>query len=142
MWKWLHLQVCTHLQAVAKPCGVWVVPIVGGIAAAKQERLLRRRPQVVVATPGRLWELMREGDAHLTDMSQLSFLVLDEADRMVQQGHFEVIFSPLGELFITRCSLRSLIVSVLGCIWCGGLLHGLKAVDQSVSGAVSLHSTV
>lgn len=47
--------------------------------------------QVVVATPGRLWELMQEGHAHLTDMSNLTFFVLDEADRMVQQGHFQVM---------------------------------------------------
>jgi superfamily II DNA/RNA helicase len=40
---------------------------------------------VVVATPGRLWELMRDGEKHLTEMQHLSFLVLDEADRMVQQ---------------------------------------------------------
>ena len=46
--------------------------------------------QVVVATPGRLWELMQEGHAHLTDMTHLGFFVLDEADRMVQQGHFQV----------------------------------------------------
>jgi len=46
--------------------------------------------QIVVATPGRLWELMQEGHAHLTDMSGLNFFVLDEADRMVQQGHFQV----------------------------------------------------
>lgn len=56
------------------------------------------RVQVVVATPGRLWELMQEGHAHLTDMSCLGFFVLDEADRMVQQGHFQVMpcLGPLG----------------------------------------------
>lgn len=32
-----------------------------------------------MATPGRLWDLMREGQAHVTDLSQLSFLVIDEA---------------------------------------------------------------
>ena len=73
------LQVSEHLQAIAKPCGI-----------EKQQRYLRSTPEVVVATPGRLWELMRDGAAHLTDMSHLSFLVLDEADRMVQQGHYEV----------------------------------------------------
>ena len=46
--------------------------------------------QVVVATPGRLWELMRGGHAHLTALGGLRFLVLDEADRMVQKGHFQV----------------------------------------------------
>ena len=35
--------------------------------------------QVIVATPGRLWDLMREGHAHVTNLSRLSFLVIDEA---------------------------------------------------------------
>ena len=95
----MFVQVCSHLQAVAKSCGIWVVPIVGGIAAAKQERMLKAHPEIVVATPGRLWELMREGDPHLSDLSALSFLVLDEADRMVQQGHFEV-----SELYKPTCN--------------------------------------
>ncbi|GAX73897.1 hypothetical protein CEUSTIGMA_g1347.t1 [Chlamydomonas eustigma] len=85
----LALQVSQHLQAIGKECGVRVVAIVGGLAQVKQERLLRGLPEVVVATPGRLWELMREGHSHLTDLSHLSFLVLDEADKMVQQGHFQ-----------------------------------------------------
>ena len=78
------------MQRVAKPLGVWVAPIVGGISPAKQARLLGRQPQVIVATPGRLWELMRLGEPHLADLSRVAFLVLDEADRMVQQGHFQV----------------------------------------------------
>ena len=43
-----------------------------------------------MATPGRLWELVRLGEPHLADLSRVCFLVLDEADRMVQQGHFQV----------------------------------------------------
>jgi superfamily II DNA/RNA helicase len=50
--------------------------------------------QVIVATPGRLWELMRLGEPHLADLSRVAFLVLDEADRMVQQGHFQVNNQP------------------------------------------------
>ena len=46
--------------------------------------------QVVVATPGRLWELVRLAEPHLADLSRVCFLVLDEADRMTQQGHFQV----------------------------------------------------
>ena len=78
-----------------------VAPIVGGLAPAKQSRLLRYCPPVVVATPGRLWELMRAGQSHLTRTSGLCSLVLDEADRMVQQGHFEVWgVSPIQNLLL------------------------------------------
>ena len=90
----LALQVCAHLESFARRAGVWVAPVVGGMSVQKQERLLRRGPEVVVATPGRLWERMREGTPHLTDLSALSFLVIDEADRMVQQGHY----AELGEI--------------------------------------------
>ncbi|PSC76969.1 DEAD-box ATP-dependent RNA helicase 13 [Micractinium conductrix] len=94
----LALQVCEHLQAVGKSCGVWVVPIVGGISQLKQERLLSKHPEIVVATPGRLWDLMREGQPHVTNLSRLSFLVIDEADRMVQQGHYGELSSILGAI--------------------------------------------
>lgn len=56
----------------------------------KQERLLRKGPEVVVATPGRLWEGLRCHWPSVSDMRRLSWLVLDEADRMVQHGHYQV----------------------------------------------------
>lgn len=40
------LQVCEHLQRIGKVCGVWAIPIVGGISPIKQERLLRKFPEV------------------------------------------------------------------------------------------------
>lgn len=86
----VHLQVCEHLIPFGKAAGVRVVPVVGGLAPAKQLRLLSKHPAIVVATPGRLWELMSSGEPHLSNLRSLSFLVLDEADRMVQQGHFQV----------------------------------------------------
>ena len=55
-------QVSDHLRVFAQPAGIWVAPVVGGMSPAKQRRLLAKRPAVVVATPGRLWELVREGE--------------------------------------------------------------------------------
>ena len=40
------VQVCEHLQRVGKVCGIWAVPIVGGISPVKQERLLKKAPEV------------------------------------------------------------------------------------------------
>jgi ATP-dependent RNA helicase DDX24/MAK5 len=85
----LAMQVSEMLASVARHADVSVVPVVGGMSAQKQERLLARRPEVVVATPGRLWELMNERNhEHFADLGRLQFLVLDEADRMVERGHF------------------------------------------------------
>ena len=88
--------------------------------------------QIVVATPGRLWELMQEGHAHLTDMSGLNFFVLDEADRMVQQGHFQVI--PVHAL-ILLCFARSIALSTLSA---SALAHGAARACLSIAFHASL----
>lgn len=51
--------------------------------------MLRKCPEIVVATPGRLWEMLNEGNSHLNKVDDISFLVIDETDRMVEKGHFE-----------------------------------------------------
>ena len=73
-------QVTDHLVAVSKHTGVRIVPIVGGIAAVKQERLLSYNPPILVATPGRLWQLIQE-HPYLQNLGTVRFLVIDEADR-------------------------------------------------------------
>ncbi|CAN4120603.1 unnamed protein product [Withania somnifera] len=89
----LALQVTDHLKAAARFSNFRVVPIVGGMSSEKQERLLKTRPEIVVGTPGRLWELMSGGDTHLVELHSLSFFVLDEADRMIENGHFHELQS-------------------------------------------------
>ncbi len=88
--------------------------------------------QIVVATPGRLWELMQEGHAHLTDMSGLSFFVLDEADRMVQQGHFQVttVHAP-----ILLCFAHSTVLSILSVLL---VLHDTAIICPSIAFDASL----
>ncbi|CAN0394568.1 unnamed protein product, partial [Discosporangium mesarthrocarpum] len=72
--------------------------VVGGLAEVKQERQLACHPEVVVATPGRLWELSLTHE-HLRRLASLRHLVIDEADRMLERGHFpelERLFTLLG----------------------------------------------
>lgn len=52
------------------------VVIVGGLASQKQERLLRGRPDIVIATPGRLWELVQEGDNYLSTLSKIKYVLV------------------------------------------------------------------
>ena len=63
----------------------------GGMSTQKQLRLLRQQPEIVVATPGRLWDIMQqqEADKYVSSVSSAPLLVIDEADRMVEKGHFE-----------------------------------------------------
>ncbi|CAO2042943.1 unnamed protein product [Urochloa humidicola] len=100
----LAKQVCDHLKEAAKFLGIHVVPIVGGISMIKQERLLKNRPEIVVGTPGRLWELMSMNNQHLVELHSLSFFVLDEADRMIERGHFQELQSIIEMLPLTTGS--------------------------------------
>lgn len=67
---------------------VSVAAIVGGMSAQKQRRVLDRGVDILVATPGRLWDIMQDNNTLAHDIKNLKFLVLDEADRMIETGHF------------------------------------------------------
>ncbi|XP_006165454.2 ATP-dependent RNA helicase DDX24 [Tupaia chinensis] len=84
----LAVQVKQHIDAVAKFTGIKTAILVGGMSTQKQQRMLNRHPEIVIATPGRLWELVKEKHSHLSNLRQLRCLVVDEADRMVEKGHF------------------------------------------------------
>eukprot|EP01029_Cantina_marsupialis_P010317 TRINITY_DN2346_c0_g5_i1.p1 TRINITY_DN2346_c0_g5~~TRINITY_DN2346_c0_g5_i1.p1 ORF type:complete len:800 (+),score=301.70 TRINITY_DN2346_c0_g5_i1:84-2483(+) len=86
----LAKQIHEHLEALrsnSMPFSSMLV--VGGLAEVKQERLLARSPEIIIATPGRLWGMIESGHAHFKDMVDLDFLVLDEADRMMESGHYQ-----------------------------------------------------
>ncbi|XP_059632279.1 DEAD-box ATP-dependent RNA helicase 13 [Cornus florida] len=102
----LAIQVTDHLKEVAKGTNVKVVPIVGGMSTEKQERILKARPEIVVGTPGRLWELMSGGEIHLVELHSLSFFILDEADRMIENGHFHELQSIIDMLPVTSGSIE------------------------------------
>ena len=85
----LAIQVKDHIVAAAKHTDIKTAVVVGGMAPQKQRRILARKPEIVVATPGRLWDLISEGDPHLSGAKNIRFLAIDETDRMVEKGHFE-----------------------------------------------------
>ncbi|KAG8175689.1 hypothetical protein JTE90_011576 [Oedothorax gibbosus] len=84
----LAIQIKNHLIAICKYTDIKISVVVGGMALEKQRRVLRKCPEIVVATPGRLWELIEEGESHISQLSSVRYLVIDEADRMVEKGHF------------------------------------------------------
>nr|CAD7438202.1 unnamed protein product [Timema bartmani] len=85
----LAIQVKNHLVAVSKYTDIKVAVVVGGMAHQKQERLLKKGPEIVVATPGRLWELIQQGEPHLAQVDDIRYLAIDETDRMIEKGHFQ-----------------------------------------------------
>lgn len=53
------------------PVGIKTAILVGGMSTQKQQRMLNRHPEIVIATPGRLWELVKEKHPHLSNLRQL-----------------------------------------------------------------------
>jgi len=78
----LAMQSHEHLEKMAKDDGLTAVCVYGGVPKDEQRRLLKKAT-IVVATPGRLNDLIQEGAA---DLSNVDYLVLDEADRMLDKG--------------------------------------------------------
>lgn len=70
-----------------------IATITGGLSVQKQRRQLEHA-DIVVGTPGRLWEVISSGQGLLRSLKQVKFLVLDEADRLLSQGHYQ----ELGEI--------------------------------------------
>jgi len=98
----LALQVANHLKQVSKH--IKVGNLVGGMSIEKQERVLRERPEVVVATPGRLWAMIDDGNEHLQNLPKsLRFLVIDEADKMLDKGRFPDL-APLMQTLTSKAS--------------------------------------
>jgi len=79
----LALQVSDEVRALGQDRGVRVVTLFGGQPIDRQFADLRRRPQIAVATPGRLLDHLRRGTVSL---GTVTMAVLDEADRMLDMG--------------------------------------------------------
>jgi ATP-dependent RNA helicase RhlE len=79
----LALQILADLRALARHTSIRAAAVHGGVGMGPQEQAFRQGVDVVVATPGRLLDHFRGGQAPLTG---LEFLVLDEADRMLDMG--------------------------------------------------------
>jgi superfamily II DNA/RNA helicase len=89
----LALQVCEDLEPIARARGVRVAAAYGGAPVASQAKRLRGA-QIVVATPGRLQDLV---ERRLVSLDAVRTLVLDEADRMLDMG-----FRPQVERIVGR----------------------------------------
>jgi hypothetical protein len=85
-----------------------VAALVGGMSIQKQERLLSYKPSIIVATPGRLWELLSDhADPYLTkQLPLIDVLVLDEADRMIADGHFKEMREILSYIYGERVKFK------------------------------------
>lgn len=102
----LAMQVKSHIEDVAKFTDINIAAIVGGMSSEKQERILRKGPEIVVATPGRLWELIQRNEPHLMQLNKVKYFVIDEADRMVETAHFPELHLMLEKINLKRNNRR------------------------------------
>lgn len=79
----LALQISEAVGVLAHPFGIRTACLIGGMSMRPQEDALRRRPRIVIATPGRLIDHMERRNIVL---SKFNMLVIDEADRMLDMG--------------------------------------------------------
>jgi len=91
----LAMQVNDALEPYAHALHVTLRLIAGGLSMSKQIASLERGVHLVVATPGRLADLMRRGHA---DLSECSLVVLDEADHMADMGFMPEITEIMGQV--------------------------------------------
>ena len=85
----LCLQIADDLRDFSKYMkGVHVVPVYGGASIEQQIRALKHGAQIIVATPGRLIDLMHRGKAQI---EHIKSVVLDEADEMLNMGFSDSI---------------------------------------------------
>ncbi|MBI5397229.1 MAG: DEAD/DEAH box helicase [Verrucomicrobia bacterium] len=94
----LAAQVETAFRDYGRFTKLRIAVIYGGVGYAQQEKALREGVDVIVATPGRLLDHMQQGRCKL---DHIEFLILDEADRMLDMG-----FLPDVKRIIDRCAKK------------------------------------
>ena len=62
---------CQFLRKPSRNLPIQVAVVVGGMSVQKQERILNQGPEIVVATPGRLWDLIQTGNPHLATVADI-----------------------------------------------------------------------
>lgn len=91
----LAAQVDESLRTIGKKIGLRTAVLIGGEKASKQLKDLKRKPHIVIATPGRLIDL---AGRKAVDLKQVRILVLDEADMMLDMGFLPQIRQILKEV--------------------------------------------
>ncbi|KAF7925120.1 uncharacterized protein EAE98_007208 [Botrytis deweyae] len=83
-------QLTEHITALCKgmPTSPWVAAVTGGLSVQKQQRQLAKA-DIIIGTPGRLWEVISSSNELSASLKQVRFLVIDEADRLLTDGHFK-----------------------------------------------------
>jgi len=91
----LAQQIANNLRDLNKLASLRITVVVGGASLEIQRRNLQRGTDILVATPGRLWDLV---ERRALDLTSARFLVLDEADQMLDLGFIHTLRKIAAEL--------------------------------------------
>uniref|UniRef100_A0A0A9ESZ6 Dead box ATP-dependent RNA helicase, putative n=1 Tax=Arundo donax TaxID=35708 RepID=A0A0A9ESZ6_ARUDO len=82
----LVVQIHSDIKKFSKVLGINCVAIYGGSGVAQQISELKRGAEIVVCTPGRMIDILCTSSRKITNLRRVTFLVMDEADRMFDMG--------------------------------------------------------
>ena len=131
----LVTQIAESVKVLADPMGVKVTTIFGGVSQRRQEEVLERGVDIVVAAPGRLDDLMKQG---LVDLSSVEITVLDEADHMADMGFLPVVTRILnktpkvGQRLLFSATLDNGVDNVVKRYLHDPILHSVDSAESPV----------
>jgi superfamily II DNA/RNA helicase len=131
----LAMQVSDTLTPLAHSSQLSVRLIAGGMPYSKQIRSLERGVSILVATPGRLIDLINRGEV---DLSEVSITVLDEADQMADMGFLPVVreildmTKPNGQRLLFSATLDRDVDALVRAYLRNAATHSLAPVQASV----------
>lgn len=82
----LALQITKECKKFSKPLGLRVVCVYGGTGISEQIAELKRGAEIIVCTPGRMIDMLGANSGRVTNLRRVTYVVLDEADRMFDMG--------------------------------------------------------
>ncbi|HVE98928.1 MAG TPA: DEAD/DEAH box helicase [Mycobacteriales bacterium] len=132
----LAMQVHDALAPLGQPMGIKLVVVVGGAPMGKQISALRAGVDIVIATPGRLEDLIEQ---RVCDLSQVEIAVLDEADHMADLGFLPPVrrlldqVRPGGQRLLFSATLDSAVQTLVNAYLVDAVTHETTPVGAAVT---------
>ena len=132
----LALQIDRTVQPIARSVGLFTTQVYGGVPQGRQVTALRRGVDIVIATPGRLEDLVEQ--RHI-DLSKIQIVVLDEADHMCDLGFLEPVqrvlraVDPDAQHLLFSATLDRGVAAIIDEFLENPAVHEVAGEDQSSS---------
>ena len=132
----LAMQIDRTVQPIARSVGLFTATIFGGVPQYRQVGALQRGVDILIATPGRLEDLIEQGRL---DLREIQVTVLDEADHMCDLGFLEPVqrilrqTAPDGQRLLFSATLDRAVASLVNEFLTDPAVHEVAGEDQASS---------